>query len=54
MIDGNLFMLVNKQKRNPSKDIGWKMAYDIMERYYVRIPIKNVKNTQILYRDVFK
>lgn len=47
-------MLVNKQKYNQSKDIGWKMAYDIMERYYVRIPVNNVKNTQIFHKDVFK
>ena len=53
-IDGNLFMIVSKHKPNPSKDIGWRSAYDIIDRYYVRVPINNADNTQILYKYVFK
>jgi len=53
-IDGDLFMLINRQIANVEKDIGWKSAFDILERYYVRIPVKNPNGIQILYKDVFK
>jgi len=52
-IDGDLFMLINRQIANVEKDIGWKSAFDILERYYVRIPVKNPNGIQILYKDVF-
>lgn len=52
-IDGNLFMIVDRSKNDPSKDIGWKSNLTILERYYVRIPVKNPNGIQILYKDVF-
>ena len=52
-IDGNLFMLINRQIRNVEKEVGWRPVYDILERYYVRIPVKNPNGIQILYKDVF-
>ena len=40
-IDGNCFMLKAEY------------TYDVLERYYVRIPVKNPNGIQILYKDVF-
>ena len=52
-IDGNQYAIIEKDKRNPEHDIGWREAYDILERYYVRIPVNNPKGIQILYKDVY-
>lgn len=55
-IDGNCFMIIEKEIWNPIHNAGWKAeyTYDVLERYYVRIPVKNPNKLQILYKDVFK
>ena len=52
-IDGNLFMIIDRERLNP-KPVGERYEYDIVERYYVRIPVDNPEGIQILYKDVFK
>lgn len=53
-IDGDIYMIVHKQKRNPKEDIGWREAYTILERYYVRLPVEGgIKAAKILYKDKF-
>ena len=52
-IDGNLFMMLDRSRFNEGS-VGEIYEYDIVERYYVRIPVNNPKEVQILYKDVFK
>lgn len=52
-IDGAVYMIVNKQKRDPAEDIGWREAFKVLERYYVRVSLKDGKNVTILYKDKF-
>lgn len=52
-IDGNLFMMIDRNRFNEGS-VGERYEYDIIERYYVRIPVKNPKGIQIMYKDVFK
>lgn len=52
-IDGNLFMMIDRSRFNEGS-VGEIYEYDIVERYYVRIPVNNPKEVQILYKDIFK
>ena len=52
-IDGNLFMMIDRNRFNEGS-VGETYEYDIVERYYVIIPVNNPKEVQILYKDVFK
>lgn len=53
-IDGAVYMIINAQKRDPDADIGWREAYRVLERYYVRIPVSTKKgNMKIFYIDKF-
>ena len=52
-IDGNLFMMIDRNRFNEGS-VGEIYEYDIVERYYVIIPVNNSKEVQILYKDVFK
>ena len=53
-IDGAVYMIINKQKREPSEDIGWREAYRVLERYYVRVPLDlKTEAVKTLYTDKF-
>ena len=53
-IDEAVFMIVDKQKRNPKEDVGWREAYDILERYYIRIPLKgDIHSATVLHQNKF-
>ena len=46
-------MMIDRSRFNEGS-VGEIYEYDIVERYYVRIPVNNPKEVQILYKDIFK
>lgn len=52
-IDGRIFIILNKEKYSESDSIGWRDAYQILERKYINIDVNNPKSLHIMHTDKF-